>query len=193
MKIAISGAVSTGKTTLGKALAEDLDLPFIPENLETVFGPAHLRTRHEGGLPMALLDCLSRKRDLEHAHDGFVVDRSPIDIFNFWLAFRLIEHPKTEEVYALCQTLMAGYDAVVLLPWGTLELDGAADPATGVRRQPNKWVQFNGSVTIAGLAHHFVPNERIISIPKDTTAHEDRLDFIRTSRVLKQGNPADKP
>lgn len=188
MKIAISGAVSTGKTTLGKALAEDLDLPFIPENLETVFGPTHLRKPHPGGLPMALLDCLARKRDLENGHDHFVVDRSPIDIFNFWLAFRLIEHPKTEAVYALCETLMASYDAVVLLPWGVLELDGSADPATGVRRQVNKWVQFNGSMTIAGLARHFVPDERIISIPAEMTAHADRLHFIRTHHALKTRN-----
>ncbi len=186
MKIAISGAVSTGKTTLGKALAEDLGLPFIPENLETVFGPAHLRKPHPGGLPMALLDCLARKRDLEQGQDGFVVDRSPIDIFNFWLAFRLIEHPKTEEVYALCQTLMAGYDAVVLLPWGAIELDGSADPATGVRRQLNKWVQFNGSLTIAGLAHHFVAKERIISIPNDIAVHQDRLHFIKAHRALRR-------
>ena len=188
MKVAISGAVSTGKTTLGKALAKQLALPFIPENLETVFGPAHLRKRHPGGLPMALLDCLSRKRDLEQDHDRFVVDRSPIDILNFWLAFKLIEHPRTEEVYDLCQTSMANYDAVVLLPWGALELDGSADPATGVQRQINKWVQFNGSVTIAGLAHHFVTSDRIISISKNMTAHQDRLDFIKTHRALKQGN-----
>lgn len=190
MKIAISGAVSTGKTTLGKALADALDLPFIPENLESVFGPAHLRTRHEGGLPMALLDCLARKRELEQAHGGFVVDRSPIDILNFWLAFRLIEHPKTEEIYALCQTLMAAYDAVVLLPWGALELDDSVDPATGVRRQLNKWIQFNGSVTIAGLAHHFVASDRIISVPKEMTAHQDRLQFIKTRPALNQRNQA---
>ena len=188
MKIAISGAVSTGKTTLGKALAEDLDLPFIAENLETVFGPAHLRTPHQGGLPMALLDCLSRKRDLEQNNGRFVVDRSPIDIFNFWLAFRLIEHPKTEEVYALCQSFMANYDAVVLLPWGVLELDDSTDPATGVRRQVNKWVQLNGSATIAGLAHHFVANERIISVPREMVAHQDRLHFIKTHQALKRWN-----
>lgn len=188
MKIAISGAVSTGKTTLAKALAEDLDLPFIPENLETVFGPAHLRTPHPGGLPMALLDCLFRKLNLEQHHGGFVVDRSPVDIFNFWLAFQLIEHPKTEEVYTLCRTLMASYDAVVLLPWGVLELDRSADPVTGVRRQVNKWVQFNGSVTIAGMVHHFVAGDRIIDVPKEITAHRDRLHFVKTHRALKQCN-----
>lgn len=190
MKIAISGAVSTGKTTLGRALAEDLDLPFIPENLETVFGPLHLRKPHQGGLPMALLDCLHRKRCLEQNHDGFVVDRSPVDILNFWLAFRLMEHPKTEEVYGLCQNLMANYDAVVLLPWGVLELDSTADPDTGVRRQINKWVQLNGSMTIAGLAHHFVAEERIIRIPREITGKQDRLDFVKTSRALSHWNPA---
>ena len=38
MKIAVSGAVSTGKTTLAKALADGLDLPFIAENMDTLFG-----------------------------------------------------------------------------------------------------------------------------------------------------------
>jgi shikimate kinase len=37
LRIAISGAVSTDKTTLGKALSERLHLAFIEENLESVF------------------------------------------------------------------------------------------------------------------------------------------------------------
>jgi|MEHZ01.4.fsa_nt_MEHZ011186926.1_22 cytidylate kinase len=37
LKIAISGSISTGKTTLGKALAESLSLPIIEEQLENVF------------------------------------------------------------------------------------------------------------------------------------------------------------
>lgn len=178
MKIAISGAVSTGKTTLGSALAETLGLPFIEENLQNMLGPQAAGRSQPEVVAAALLECLEKKRALEMAHGEFVVDRSPIDILNFWFAFRLIDQPQTQKIYDLCETFMTDYDVVILLPWGVLELQADIRPGSGIRRNPNRWVQMNGSVTIAGLAYHFVPPGRIINVPKDAVSHDERLRFV---------------
>jgi predicted ATPase len=179
MKIAISGAVSTGKTTLGSALAETFGLPFIGENLQNMIGPQTTARPQPEIVAAALLECLEKKRAIETAHGEFVVDRSPIDILNFWFAYRLIGQPQTQKIYDLCETFMADYDAVILLPWGVLELQTDIRPGSGIRRNLNRWVQLNGSVTIAGLAYHFVPPGRIINVPKDVVSHGERLRFVK--------------
>jgi hypothetical protein len=162
MRIAISGAVSTGKTTLGKALAGELGLPFIAESMEDI----PWRVASAAAFATGLRDSLEKKHAMEAAQDGFVVDRSPVDIFNFWLG-RLTDHPDTEKIYALCANYMSDYDAVILLPWGVLALDQVAGPEEGVRRNLNRWVQLRGSALIAGLTYHFV------------SAHNDRVRHAR--------------
>lgn len=174
MRIAISGAVSTGKTTLGTALASELGLPFIAESMEDIPWRGASITAFASGL----LDSLEKKRTMEAAQDGFVVDRSPVDIFNFWLG-RLTDHSDTEKVHSLCASYMSDYDAVILLPWGVLALEQVAGPEEGVKRNLNRWVQLRGSALIAGLTYHFVPAERIIDIPRQVSAHDDRLRYAK--------------
>lgn len=180
MKIAISGAVSTGKTTLGRALATALDLPFIEENLHEMFGPAQDGKRTQRDMAAGLLKSLDTKRALETAQPGgFVVDRSPLDILNFWFAMQLAAHPETQRLYDLCAAYTAGYDAVILLPWGVINLEPEVRAEENIRRNTNRWAQLRGSVTIAGLANHFVAADRIVSVPKEVVSPEDRLYFVR--------------
>ena len=177
MKIAISGAVSTGKTTLGKALAGRLQLPFIEENLEAMFGSNREDGNRADAMAAGLFECLETKRALEQQHDGFVVDRSPVDILNFWFAGRLAPHPDTQKIYDLAEVYLADYDAVILLPWGVIELEPAPAGETAMRRRMDVWAQFRGSVTISGLANHFVADERLIRIPNSVQSHDERLNF----------------
>ena len=171
MKIAISGAVSTGKTTLGKALAEHLQLPFIEENLEAMFGRNRQGGRQADEMAAGLLECLETKRSLEQQQDGFVVDRSPLDILNFWFASRLAPRPETQKIYDLAGAYLADYDAVILLPWGVIGLEPAAPTETAMRRRMDPWAQFRGSVTISGLA---VSEVRFTSAPVDHVRVADR-------------------
>ncbi|MDA0240922.1 MAG: AAA family ATPase [Proteobacteria bacterium] len=180
MKIAISGAVSTGKTTLGTALAAALDLPFIEENLREMFGPGQAGQRTKADVATGLLQALETKRALESAQPGgFVIDRSPADILNFWFATQLAQHPRMQELYDRCATYLADYDAVVLLPWGVIALEPEVRVEDNIRRNTNAWAQLRGSVTISGLVHHFVAPERIVTIPKTVTTPDDRLRFVQ--------------
>lgn len=180
MKIAISGAVSTGKTTLGTALAAALGLPFIEENLREMFGTGQAGQRTKDDMATGLLLALETKRELELAQPGgFVIDRSPADILNFWFAAQLLQHPRMQDIYDRCDAYLADYDAVLLLPWGVIALEPEARPEENIRRNTNPWAQLRGSVTIAGLVHHFVAPERIVPVPKTVTTPDDRLRFVQ--------------
>ncbi len=83
MKIAISGSVSTGKTTLGKALADKLGVAFIEENLETIFRVTQAEKNDPTKRADLFMKCLERKRALELKEQSFVVDRCPVDMAIF--------------------------------------------------------------------------------------------------------------
>lgn len=178
MKIAVSGAVCTGKTTLGKALAARLDLAFIAENLEYLFRPVGPDRRAQAESAKALAACLERKAGLETEAGDFVVDRSPLDLMNFWQARRLPRNCAGYDFYDLCERAMGRYDFVVLTPWQGVPFTQKSAGADGPARTMNPWIQFTGSVRIAGLAHHFVDPARIVAIPSHAESPEDRLAFV---------------
>jgi hypothetical protein len=189
MKIAVSGAVCTGKTTLGKALAAGLELPFIAENLENIFGRVGLNRRAQEESAKVLVACLEQKEALETEAGHFVVDRSPLDLMNFWQSRRLRRHCAGYDFYDLCQRAMGRYDFVVLTPWQGVPFMQKPVGADGPARTMDTWIQFTGSVRIAGLAHHFVEPARIIAIPRHAESPEQRLAFV-VAALGAPGRPA---
>lgn len=178
MKIAISGAVCTGKTTLGKSLATRLDLPFIEENLENIFRPVGPNRRAQEESAKALVACLEQKAALETEAGDFVVDRSPLDLMNFWQARRLPRNCAGYDFYDFCERAMGRYDFVVVTPWQGVPFMQKSHAADGPARTMDSWIQFAGSVRIAGLAHHFVAPDRIVQIPQDLASPDGRLNFV---------------
>ncbi len=150
-RLALSGSAGTGKTTLGRRLAEELGVPYIPEGM---------RARIEGGLSLhglglrrlrALVlelwaeQCAAEDAALASA-GGFVADRSPVDFAAFWLTYRFTDDREATaaffaDVFARARRL----DHVVLLPWGVLPLvpDGV--------RASNPWIQRHYQATLEGL------------------------------------------
>ena len=181
MKIAISGAVCTGKTTLGKSLATRLDLPFIEENFSALFKAGWSSRDAKEKTAKALVACLEEKAVLETTAGHFVVDRSALDLMNFWRIRRLPRCCAEYDFYDLCERAMGRYDFVVLTPWQGVPFVQKSAGADGPRRTMNPWIQFMGSVHIAGLAHHFVDPARIIAIPSRAESPEDRLAFVLTA------------
>jgi len=177
LKIAISGAVSTGKTTLGKALAGELGVTFIDENLEPMFRITIAERNDPLEIAQRIMKCLERKRALESKEESFVVDRCPLDILNFWYAFRLHSRVDTQAIYERCVDYMKLYDFVVLLPYGVLSYE--REPKDdGLERSDKPWDQLHGSARIFGFAHHFLAPDKIIQIPKVVNEVEARLKFV---------------
>jgi hypothetical protein len=179
MRIAISGAVCTGKTTLGKALAEKLGVSFIEENLETVFGSTNRTGNSLGNIAKELVTCLTLKKNMEETARTFVVDRCPLDIMNLWQAAQLPRCCEGHDILDICERYLGNYNFVVLTHFeGIPFMKESGDD--GLTRS-NAWFQFNGSIRTVGLAHHFLPPAKIIQIPRDIVSQEARLSFVLKS------------
>lgn len=177
-RIALSGSAGTGKSTLGRALAERLGLPYIPEGM---------RRRLEGGLDLHSLDhdqfrallweLWAEQVDAEDAalaaHGGFVADRSPYDYAAFWLHYRfptLSTREETERFFAETRARGAALDRVLVLPWGALPLQ-----ADGVRNA-NPWLQRHYQACVEGLLAREAPDGQVLHLP-GLTELEARLSW----------------
>ncbi len=174
-RFAISGSAGTGKTTLGRALAKKLDLPFLPEPM---------RARLEAGLDLHSVT-LDGLRDLilelydeaTGAMDtaireagGFVADRSPADFAAFWLYYRLEgDEAATEALVGRVRRDLARLDRVLLLPWGGIPLK-----ADGVRA-PNAWLQLHFQALFEGLVATYLPVVPVERLPEETISLDDRV------------------
>lgn len=154
-RIAISGSAGTGKTTLGRALAAELGVPFVEEGMrrriEAGFRPHGYGAREWASLVRELW--AEHRAAEEAAGEGFVADRSSLDFAAFWLHYGLHEDvDATEEFVAGLRAHAARYDRIVLLPWGALPLvdDGV--------RSTNRWTQLRFHGILEGLLARLAPD-----------------------------------
>jgi broad specificity phosphatase PhoE/nicotinamide riboside kinase len=161
-RLALSGSSGTGKSTLGRRLADALGVPFLEERM---------RIRLQSGLDLHGLDLSDFRRllvelweeqdALEHeARDGFVADRSVADHAAFWIHYGMIhDRAATEPWMERLLARLPDYDRVLLFPWGVLPL---ADDGV---RSTNRWAQFQFQVTLEGLLARHLPPERLLAVP----------------------------
>jgi len=183
-RLALSGSAGVGKTTLGRALAAQHGVPYIPEGM---------RGRLEAGLSLhelthpqlaALIQelwaeqCAAEDAAIA-SHGGFIADRSAVDYAAFWLHYRFTDDQNvTEAFFASTLSRISTYDRIILLPWGVLPL-----VADGIRSS-NPWLQRHFQVTVEGLLHREVEADRLLVMP-DVVALEQRLRLI--SEALTAG------
>lgn len=176
-RIALSGSAGTGKTTLARALATRWRVPYLDEGM---------RRRLEGGLDLHALtpegfrnlnlelrdEQAERERAALLSHGGFVSDRSALDYAAFWLVYRFVDDEAiTEQVMQAAAEEAAGYDAIVVLPWGVLPLqhDGV--------RSTNRWRQRHFQATVEGLLRRDVEPGRLLEMPALRDL-EDRMRWV---------------
>ena len=177
-RIALSGSAGTGKTTLGRALASRLGVPYIPEGM---------RSRLESGLDVHALghdglrelvrelwqEQRAREAEAVESAGGFVADRSPVDYLAFWLTYRFTTDPvRTGAFFREVLETVDDYDRLVCLPWGVLPLE-----ADGVR-SANPWVQRSFQALVEGLLQREVPAGRYAMLPAAVTTLDARVSWV---------------
>lgn len=171
-RYALSGSAGTGKTTLGRALAARLGVPFLEEGMrrriEAGFVPHGFTVHDWRALSIEMWE--EHRAAEAAATSGFVSDRSSLDFAAFWLHYGM--HEVDGPTDAVLQSLFEhakSYDRVFLFPWGALPLvnDGV--------RSTNRWIQFRFQTVLEGLVERFAP-ANVVRVPA-TTSFDARLAF----------------
>ena len=175
-RIALSGSAGTGKSTLGRALAERAGVPFIEEGHATCLARGRgldLHTLSRDGLGELIVELWDEQQQREReCARGFVADRSSIDFAAFWLHYGLYYDEKATRAFIeRMVAASASYDRIALCPWRE------STPGDGVR-STNPWVQLRFQTVLEGLLERHVPARRILRVPPIRGDFAERLEAV---------------
>lgn len=198
-RLALSGANATGKTTLAKALAQEMGVPYIPEDLVAVVkGMNEIRASKamgERAQQQALQNYLTvcqqwlqeRARMLREHTTGFVADRWALDILVRWL-FSGVAYDNDalyRRVVAHVQQVARQMDAVVVLPLMDLA-PAQAHNDEGLRRNTHWSRRLHEQALLRGLMAHCVPGTKIF-VPAKPLSVEQRIEMVLGALALEDG------
>ncbi|MBI4596280.1 MAG: ATP-binding protein [Candidatus Tectomicrobia bacterium] len=120
-RIAIIGAQGTGKTTLAKAVSEELSLPLICEGAREISELLQIKSPDQVHLQLAMFlqqAILIRQIILERCIGNFISDRSTVDCFVYWqrLVGSNIEPDITRLYERAAKEHAQGYQLLVFCP-----------------------------------------------------------------------------
>lgn len=123
MRIGITGAQGTGKTTLASALSKVLEIPLIKEQARFVAKRLKINRMSELKYDPELaatfqLECLHSQLRAENLYSCFVSDRTTIDNAVYWLKWHSHRHEswKNNQYYQMALSNVLNYDLVIYVP-----------------------------------------------------------------------------
>jgi hypothetical protein len=209
MKIALTGSVGTGKTTLAKALAESLHLPFLEEDFTGVIKAVET-LRHEqkqaGGQSSdaqrayveAGLTWLRKRGAAQAAHEGFVADRFAFDLLARWIVAGVgaADNEWFLKLLAECRRQGNALDLIVMPPLvignaGAVAATAALGPnEAGLRRREKISDRVLLHSVTRGLMDQFLRTPKL-HLPRSADTPEKRVALVmKALRSLGRGPAA---
>jgi predicted ATPase len=193
LRIAITGAVGVGKTTLALALSKKMGVPLIQENFREVvqaFNPDKSSKSNNLSQDILLKNCrqacmrwLQDRLQLQEKMPSFVQDRCAIDILQRWLLFNLSGQNNADisRFIKHCQDSLACLDWIIIPPFNLYQGQENEDR---LLRNSSLSVIFRGHGLILGLAHMLVRRDKVLFLPSELLTVQARVDFI-TARICQ--------
>lgn len=174
LRLGICGSASVGKTTLAHALAQDLDLPCIEEEMRAYlehFG-ADLSRLPSSEVEHVVLTLWQQRQRAERATPAFVADNCSIDFAAYALYYGCLSHRSSEQLLVQARRHLESYDAIVLLPWGSLPYvqDGV--------RPTDQHLQLRYQFLLEGLLRRYVPPQKLHPLPEGILHLDDRRAWV---------------
>ncbi len=175
LRIGICGSASVGKTTLAHALARDLSLPCLREEMRDYLesSGSDLTLLPSTDVELILLHLWQQRQEKESIAGGFVADNCAIDFAAYALYYGCLSDRSRDALLTQALRNLDRYHAIFLLPWGVLpyEQDGI--------RPANPHLQLRYHYLLEGLLRHHFPAERLHPLPSTLLRLEDRIRWAR--------------
>lgn len=179
MRIGFCGAQRTGKTTLARAVAEQLGLPYVATNTSEILEKYGYNARRQYNISDRLAAqtmVLMGLRDIWEQTPVGVFDRTPLDVLAYMEADVVRDFPpQLEDPYAdyveQCQHLFNLFDRVFLVQPGIPVIDDlkSAPPSPAYIRHLNS------------LLHHYcTASPKCHILPANLLPLQDRVAYVKT-------------
>jgi uroporphyrinogen-III synthase/nicotinamide riboside kinase len=173
LRIAVCGSASTGKTSLANALAREIGLPCLREEMRDYLenGGIDLTTLPAAEVGQILKKLWRTRIEKEQQNPAFIADNSSLDFAAYALYYGCLDEENARTLLEETCAHIATYDAILVLPWGAIPyvVDGV--------RPANCYLQLRYQLLVEGLLHHHADRGKIHFLPKHIVQLNNRLQW----------------
>jgi uroporphyrin-III C-methyltransferase len=182
LRIGICGSASVGKTSLVNALASDLTLPCLREEMRDYLEStgAKLADMPAPQVSSVLTQLWKKREEKELQTNAFIADNCPLDFAAYALYYGCLNDENSGVFLSKTLDFISKYDAICVLPWGILPYteDGV--------RPASQHLQLRYQLILEGLLRKYVSPQKLHFLPEGITDLTDRCRWARSVTMLTE-------